>query len=212
MSGSANVLGYIPTKLYLGLCLITCGLYPYIWIWDNAYAFGRISGGRVGAKSLKNLAVLGFLAQLLLPLSLIAWAIWQTTGSTVAAEVFRRALPAFLWMYFLVVFPMRCFNYFSARWALRSAVILWDAEGVMIGRSMTSWLKLFFLGSVYIQYHINRLMGLGMPGFADPSEIESDASLLERLDDYIVTGKPDRVAATWTKDNFESEEEDEYDR
>ena len=80
----------------------------------------------------------------------------------------------------------------------------------MINRSITSWFKLFLLGSIYIQHHINRLMGLGMPGFADVSEIEHDASLMDIIDDYIAIGKPDRVVASWTKDDFEPENDDEF--
>ena len=113
-------------------------------------------------------------------------------------------------VYLLIIFPMRCFNYFCVRWAIRAAVIDWDREGVMVGRSVTSWFKLFLLGSVYLQYHINRLMGLGMPGFADVSEIEPDATLRERINDYVVTGRPDRAVVSWTKDNYVSEYGDDY--
>ena len=206
----ADLLGYIPSKLYLGLCFVTCGLYPYIWLRENARAFEKTSGGRVRELSARRLAFLGMTVQLILPFSIGAWIVWMATGSEVAGEVFRAAFFLFLALYFAVVFPMRCSNYFCARWALRSAVIEWDASGVMINRSIASWLKLFLLGSVYVQYHINRLMGLGMPGFADFSEIEGDATLLERLGDYLMTGKADRVAASWTKDNFEPEDDDEY--
>jgi hypothetical protein len=114
-------------------------------------------------------------------------------------------------LYLSVIFPMRCFNYFRFRWALRSAVIKWDNEGVMVGRAMPSWVGLFLFGSAYIQYHINRLMGLGMPGFADASEIESDATLGELIGGYVITAKTDRVAAPWTKDDFEPEGYDGFD-
>ena len=204
------LLGYIPSKLFLGLCVITCGLYPYIWMWDNAYAFNKLGEHRINEESLKRLAVLGLITQLFVPFSAGAWMVWKATGSALASEVFKTAVFVFLPLYFFIVFPMRCFNYFCVRWALRGAVIEWDSEGVMVNRSITSWLKLFLLGSIYIQYHINRLMGLGMPGFADPSEIESDASLFEIIDDYVKVGNRDRVVVSWTKDDFEPENDDEF--
>ena len=222
---ASALLGYIPSKLFLGLCVITCGLYPYIWMWSNAYAFHMIGshrineesvrrlmrGHRINEESVRRLAVLGFIVQLLLPVSAGAWIVWKATGFAIASEVFRTAAFVFLSLYFAVIFPMRCFNYFCVRWTLRGAVVEWDREGVMVSRSMTSWLKLFLLGSLYIQYHINRLMGLGMPGFADHSEIEYDTSLMEIINGYIaVGGKPDRVVASWTKDDFEPEYDDEF--
>jgi hypothetical protein len=54
-------------------------------------------------------------------------------------------------------------------------------------------------------------MGLGMPGFADTSEIESDSTLGELIGNFVVPVKTDRVAVSWTKDDFEPKEyEDEY--
>jgi len=206
---SSALLGYIPTRLFLGLCLATCGLYPYTWAWGNTYAFNTVGGRRVNENSVKCMAVLGFIVQLLAPVSVSSYIAWRITGLELAYELAQTTGFVFMALYFIVVFPIRCFNYFCLRWALRSAVIDWDREGVMVGRTITSWLKLVLLGSVYIQYHINRLMGLGMPGFADMSEIEPDASLGEIIDDYVVLGKPDRSSASWTKDDFEPESDDE---
>jgi hypothetical protein len=205
------VLGYIPLKIFLGLCVITLGAYPYVWIWSNAYAFNKMGERRVDEASFKRLAVLGFVVQILLPVSAPLYATWYFTGIDVALEIAYAVTFAFVMLYSLVIFPMRCFNYFCFRWALRSAVIKWDLEGVMVGRAMPSWIGLFLFGSAYIQCHINRLMRLGMPGFADESEIESDATIGELIGGYVVTGKTDRVAVPWTKDDFEPEEyEDDY--
>jgi hypothetical protein len=204
------VLGYIPLKIFLGLCVITLGAYPYVWIWGNAYAFNKMGERRVDEASFKRLAVLGFVVQMLVPVSAALYAAWYFTGLDMALEVAHAVVFALVLLYLSVIFPMRCFNYFCFRWALRSAVIKWDFEGVMAGRAMPSWIGLFLFGSAYIQHHINRLMGLGMPGFADASEIESDATLGELIGNYVVTVKTDRVAVPWTKDDFEPEE-DEYD-
>jgi hypothetical protein len=183
-----------------------------VWIWGNAYAFNKIGERRVYEASFKRLAVLGFAVQMLLPVSAALYAVWRFTGLDMALDTAYGVTFALVLLYSSVVFPMRCFNYFCFRWALRSAVIKWDREGVMAGRAMPSWFGLLLFGSAYIQHHINRLMGLGMPGFADVSEIESDATLGEWIGGYVVTVKTDRVAVPWTKDDFEPEEyEDEYD-
>ncbi|MDR1578954.1 MAG: hypothetical protein LBS35_01245 [Synergistaceae bacterium] len=205
----STVLGYIPLKIFLGLCLITLGAYPYVWIWGNAYAFNKMGERRVDEASFKRLAVLGFAVQMLLPVSAALYAAWRFTGLGIAIEIAYATLFALVLLYASVIFPMRCFNFFCFRWALRGAVIKWDQEGVMVGRTMPSWIGLFLFGSAYIQYHINRLMGLGMPGFADVSEIESDATLGELIGRYVVTVKKDRVAVPWTKDDFEPEEDDD---
>jgi hypothetical protein len=203
------LLGYIPTKLFIALCVATCGLYPYMWMWGNTYAFNTVGGRRIDESSVKRFAMLGFMVQMLLPTAAVSRAVWNFTEMEAAHQTFQISLLAFVTLYALVIFPMRCFNYFCVRWALRGAVIAWDSEGVMVGRTITSWVKLFLLGSAYIQYHINRLMGLGMSGFADASEIEPDATLGEILDNYVTVGKSDRAAASWTKDDFEPEYDDD---
>ena len=125
---ASALLGYIPVKLFIGLCFITCGLYPYIWMWDNTYAFNKIGGSRIKEESVKRLAVLGFTVQLLLPVAVGMWIAWKVTGTEVTSEIFQTTAFLFLSLYFVVIFPMRCFNYFCVRWSLRSAVIEWDSE------------------------------------------------------------------------------------
>jgi hypothetical protein len=206
------LLGYIPTRLFVGLCAITFGLYPYMWMWENVYAFNKVGGHRISGNSMKRLAVIGFLLQLSVLTAAASYAACGIAGMDAAREMTAIAASSCAVLYFLFVFPMKCFNYFVIRWAIRDAVIEWDREGVMVGRTMTSWFKLFLFGSAYIQYHINRLMGLGMIGFADASEIEIDASIGEFIDDYVTVGKTDRTSASWTKDDWKSEygDEEEY--
>ncbi|MDR1138108.1 MAG: hypothetical protein LBK91_07275 [Synergistaceae bacterium] len=211
-SRAAALLGYIPTKLFIGLCVITLGLYPYTWLWNNVYAFNKVGGQRIDDNSIKRLAVVGFIVQMSILATAASYIAWRVTGMDIIYKPVIIAASSCAVLYSALVFPMKCFNYFAIRWAIRSAVIEWDREGVMIGRTMTSWLKLFLFGSAYIQCHINRLMGLGMAGFADVSEIELDASIGELIDDYVTVGKTDRASASWTKDDWKSEygEEEEY--
>jgi hypothetical protein len=211
-SRAAALLGYIPTRLFIGLCAITLGLYPYTWMWENVYAFNKVGGDRINGISIKRLAVAGFLIQFSTLAAAASYAACRLTGMDGALKPAAITASSCVILYFLLVFPMKCFNYFVIRWAIRSAVIEWDREGVMVGRTMTSWIKLFLFGSAYIQYHINRLMGLGMAGFADVSEIEPDASIGEFIDDYVTVGKVDRSSASWTKDEWKSEygDEEEY--
>ena len=93
---TSAILGYIPTKLFLGLCVITCGLYPYIWMWGNAYAFNTVGDRRINESSVKRLAVLGFMVQLLLPIAIGARIAWRITGAGLADEASQIAAFVFL--------------------------------------------------------------------------------------------------------------------
>ncbi|MDR1471653.1 MAG: DUF4234 domain-containing protein [Synergistaceae bacterium] len=202
-SREASVLGYIPTRLYAGMSLVTFGLYPYVWMWYNAEAFAKIGEGRIDKRAVRRCAASGFLAQLLIPAAAVYAAWWWFTGRAGVRDVLTALLAAYAVLQVLVVLPLSCSLRFCLRWALRGAVISWDRDGVMIERTAASWLKLFLFGSVYIQYHINRLIGLGMPGFADADEIEPDRSIGEIIDDYIIIGRTDYAAEPWTKDDYD---------
>jgi hypothetical protein len=191
----ARVLGYIPMSLYIALCLATFGLYPYVWVWENVNAFLKVGGERIPDKSLRRFAVLGFAVQTLFPLGILLAIAAFFTGFPGIAVYAHMAFAAFVSLYAVFVLPLRCFHHFGLRWNIRGAVVAWDQEGVMIGRTMTSWAKLFFFGSAYIQHHINRLMGLGMPGFADPAEIGPTVSLTEWIADYVTVKRVDRAVA-----------------
>jgi hypothetical protein len=181
----AALLGYIPIGIFVCVSLISLGLYPYIWAWGNVYAFTKICGDRLREGSLRKFAATGFCVQLLVPIAAGAF-IWGSVADLPWAYDFALKTSVFFVLaHIFVVGPIRCSCFFDLRWNLRSAVVSWDRNSMMIDRTMTSWAKLFFLGSTYIQYHINRLMGLGMPGFADPEEIAPDFSLLEWVKDYI---------------------------
>jgi hypothetical protein len=211
-SHEATVLGYIPTRLYAGMSLVTFGLYPYIWLWGNAKAFVKIGGDRVSGRSVTLFAVIGFLVQLLLPIDAVMYAAWWFIGSAQARDAVIITALAYGALQASIVLPLKCFHYFNLRWVLRSAVISWDQDGVMIERTITSWFKLFLFGSAYIQYHINRLIGLGMPSFAGADEIEPDKSIGEMIDDYIIIGgKPDYTPESWTKDDYDYDWESDYD-
>jgi hypothetical protein len=179
------LLGYIPLRIFLGISVVTLGLYPYIWVWGNVYAFMKVCGPRVRGAVFRRFAVVGFCTQLMIPLAVCSCLWGAATGSEQAYELAARALLFFAVSYFAIIGPMRCSCYFDLRWNLRSAVAMWDRNSVMIDRTMTSWFKLFILGSVYIQFHINRLMGLGMPGFADAEEISAEFSLGEWIREYL---------------------------
>ncbi|MDR3330996.1 MAG: hypothetical protein LBT08_00065 [Synergistaceae bacterium] len=181
----ASMLGYIPLKIFIGISLITFGIYPYIWAWGNVYAFIKVCGGRVREGAIRGFAVIGCCVQLLMPFAVTATLWWLATDEPRAYELAVQASVLYAGAYLFIISPMRCFHYFDLRWNLRIAVSEWDRESMMIDRTMTSWFKLFILGSAYLQFHINRLMGLGMPGFADPEEITGDFSLGEWLRDYL---------------------------
>jgi hypothetical protein len=202
------VLGYTPIELFVALCAVTFGTYPYFWLWSNANAFTRLCGGRLQGKRLKQFAATGFCVQLLLPAALALYALWRFAGTERALESAMRCALAYAVSYAVLIFPQRCYCYFHLRWNLRNAVTQWDRDEMMIDRTMTSWLKLFIFGSAYIQSHTNRLMGLGMPGFADQDEIRPEFSFRKWLREYVVIRKPaiEAVEVEIVKDIGESDD------
>lgn len=182
----AALLGYVPAGLFLGISLITLGLYPYIWMRSNIYALVNTDVSGLDEQKLNRFAVTGFCVQLLFVASAAAclWAAW-ITHAPADYELAYRLFIFFLLLYILAIFPQRCSVHFDLRWSLRRKVAAWDKDSIMISRTASSWLKLFLLGSLYIQHHINRLMGLGMPGFADSDEIEEDEPILKRVRKYV---------------------------
>jgi hypothetical protein len=205
----AALMGYIPMGIFICVSLISMGLYPYIWAWGNVYAFMKVCGERPREAALRRFAVAGFCVQLLVPITAGAL-LWGTaTDSPQAHELAMRTSAIFAAAYIFIVGPIRCSCFFDLRWSLRGAVAAWDLNSIMIDRTMTSWAKLFFLGSVYIQYHINRLMGLGMPGFADPEEITPDFFLTEWVRDYIRAHRRDVHADDGYYDEYEEPESED---
>ncbi|MDR3331687.1 MAG: DUF4234 domain-containing protein [Synergistaceae bacterium] len=189
-SPAPAVIGYIPIEIFISLCIITFGIYPYIWLWSNSRAMVQLCGSRVRRGLLRRFAASGFCAQLMAPLLAAAYIAWRFTGIERIMDIGLKCLVAYALIYALVIFPQRTYCYFALRWSIRNAVAAWDREEIMIARTMTSWLKLFLLGSAYIQLHSNRLIGLGMPGFADQDEILPDFSLGKWMREYVITKKP----------------------
>ena len=180
-----SLLGYIPLSLFVSISVASLGIYPYIWLWGNLHAFEKSGAQGLDKVELAKLSVIGFCAQLLVPLSLLSALLGTASGIGGFQEFAFRAIVVYVVVYLLFVLPLRCFNYFNIRWKIREAVNEWDHAGMMIGRTMQSWVKLFCFGSFYIQYHINRLMGLGMHGFADESDLMVDLPITEFLKEYL---------------------------
>ena len=189
--GAAAALGYIPVTLFLSFSVATLGLYPYAWLWGNLHALERIGASASDDRNLRRFAVYGFCVQTLFPAALILYAAGIWLASDLMLELSFRVAVAYAATYLLLILPLRCGCYFDLRWKIRHRVAEWDSAKIMMDRTMSSWFKLFLLGSLYVQYHINRLMGLGMPGFADPSEITEDFAVVQWVRDYV-KGEEDR--------------------
>ena len=183
--GANAALGYIPVTLFLGFAILTLGLYPYIWLWSNLHAFEKIGVSAGDDRNIRRFAVYGFCVQMLLPLALLLYGAGAFLASGLVLELSFRCSLAYLALYVLVILPLRCGCYFDMRWKIRSRVADWDSAKIMMDRTLPSWFKLFLWGSLYVQHHINRLMGLGMPGFADPSEITDDFAVVQWVKDYV---------------------------
>lgn len=194
-----SLLGYIPLSLFVGISIASLGIYPYLWLWGNLHAFEKSGARGLDKVELVKFSVVGFCTQLLVPVALISYLLGKLTELQMFYEFAFRAGVVYVLAYILLVLPLRCFNYFNIRWKIREAVNEWDHAGMMIGRTMQSWIKLFCFGSFYLQYHINRLMGLGMHGFADESEIMPDFPITDFLKAYL---KRDD-----TEDDFEARDE-----
>lgn len=180
-----NLLGYIPISIFAGLSVFTLGLYPYVWFAGNVPAFISLSLERIEERSLRHYVVMGFFVQSLL-FAAIAMALWGALAdSPLHHEYALRFAFFYLSLSLLVLLPIRSFLYFGLRWNLRRAVAAWDRNHIMVPRTIPSWWKLFLFGSLYLQHHINRMIGLGMPGFADAEDLREPLPFLEWLGGYL---------------------------
>jgi hypothetical protein len=183
------LLGYIPIELFLTLCVATFGFYPYVWLWNNSKALIGLCGRWIYEKRLRGFAAAGFFLQLLMMVSIAFYAASRLIGSSQFFDYAFRCSVVYIILYSFLIFPQRCYYYFELRWNIRRAVGLWDRDAVMIDRTMTSWLKLLLFGSAYIQLHANRLIGLGMPGFAGQDEILPEFSVRRWVKEYVIIKK-----------------------
>lgn len=179
---------YIPISLFLVQCLFSFGLYPYVWLLRRIDSFPDSGEKGLDRAGMEAHCVVGFCVQLLMPCAISAcvWA-WLTPDD-LARKLAAAIVAAYVLSYILLVLPGRCFHHFGIRWRLRRAVAEWDEGGVMIDRTMTSLPRLFLFGSAYMQYHLNRLIGIGMPGFSGYEEIAGDFSVTGAVKDYLRAG------------------------
>ncbi len=181
----AHLLGYIPVSIFVSLSVITLGLYPYVWFAQNVRAFVTLSLEKIEESLLRRYVVMGVFVHLLAFAAIVS-AIWGlSTDSPLHVEYAFRFAFFFVSLSLLVLLPIRSFLYFGLRWNFRRAVAAWDHSHIMIPRTMSSWWKLFLFGSLYIQHHVNRVIGLGMPGFADAEELREPLPFLEWLGGYL---------------------------
>lgn len=169
----------------MGLSFATIGLYPYVWLWEHLGAFGRIGGDAKGDRSIRRFAAVGFFTQSLLVASVFLLIVASMLGSDVTFRMSSALGRAYAVLYLAVVLPLRCSCYFAIRWRIRREVALWDSSGIMADRTLFSWFRLFILGSFYVQYHINRLLGLGMPDIGDTDKAAFDFALTRWVVDYV---------------------------
>ncbi|GHV26736.1 hypothetical protein FACS1894167_00570 [Synergistales bacterium] len=200
----AELMGYIPIELFVSLCILSLGMYPSIWMWVNAPAFAILCGDKVRAGRMKLYAVMSFCVHLILLLS-AAFSLYRIfTGHQDGLKTAAICFAIYSLLYLATVLPMRCYYYFDIRWNIRKVVSAWDNNLIMSGRTMASWLKLFLFGAAYIQYHTNRLMGLGMPGFADYDDIVPDMAVRAFVKDFVLPPKPRRSRAADSRDAYDA--------
>ena len=176
---------YIPMGLFALFSVCSAGLYPYIWLLNRIDGFAAIGATGLDRSGLGRYCVFGICAQLLPLASLVVclWAHFAGVGEWYASAFLM--LAAYGAAIVLVILPMRCFYHFDIRWRLRRAASRWDENGLMIARTAPSLLRLFLFGTAYLQAHVNRLIGLGMPGFTGYDDVGTDATVGDAIKDYV---------------------------
>jgi len=184
-SGGGALLGYIPVSIFTGLSVVTLGLYPYVWFAQHLEAFVSLSLERIDERALRRYVVFGILVQLLVILAAFLAVLGFAFDSPLILEYAFRFAFFYVSLTLLALIPTRSFLYFGLRWNLRRAVAAWDSAQIMLPRTMPSWWKLFLFGALYLQHHINRVIGLGMPGFADAELVREPLPFLDWLGGYL---------------------------
>jgi hypothetical protein len=200
----AELMGYIPVGLFVSLCFLSLGIYPSIWMWVNAPAFAVLCGDKVRAGRMRLYAAMAFCVHLILLQSAAFSLYWVFTGHQGSLKTAWICFAVYALLYLTAALPMRCYYYFDIRWNIRKVVLAWDNNLIMSGRTMASWLKLFLFGAAYIQYHTNRLMGLGMPGFADYDDIVPDMAIREFVKDFALPPKPGQRRGTDSGNTYDA--------
>jgi hypothetical protein len=176
---------YIPAGLFVLLSVASAGIYPYFWLLDRVDTFAAVDAIRLDRTGIDRYCVLGIIAQLL-PIAAAGVFMWaHFTGLRQWYAYASIILAAYAAALVFVILPLRCFYHFDIRWRMRRAVSLWDKNGLMIARTAPSLFCLFLFGNAYIQRHINRLIGLGMPGLTGYDEIGTEVTLGDTIKEYV---------------------------
>lgn len=179
------LLGYVPISVFASLSVITLGLYPYIWFSQNIRAFMELSLERIEEATLRRYVVLGYFVHVLLYIAIALSAVGSFFDAPLAREYAHRFALVYAFISFVLLLPVRSFLYFGLRWNLRRAVAAWDSNIITVPRTAPYLWKLFVFGALYIQFHINRVIGLGMPGFADADDLREAQPFLEWVNGYL---------------------------
>ena len=180
-----RTIDYIPLVLYLLFSVGSVGLYPYHWLLKRIDGFEVAGVTGLDRAGIGRYCALGICAQFLLVASGVIglWG-WFTGIHEWYASAFLM-LAVYGAAFVLVILPMRCFYHFDIRWRLRRATSRWDENGLMIVRTAPSLFLLFLFGTVYIQRHVNRLIGLGMPGFTGYDDLGADTTIGDAVREYV---------------------------
>lgn len=181
---TSRPLDYIPMSIFVPFCFLTIGIYPYLWLLGSARSFAALCGSdRLGRRAAAA-AALGLVVQTAIALSIAAFVTAWCLGSD-SAEAFRAAIFWSFAVHLAICFPMKCMALFELRARLRGAAALWDERGMMVRRTVRSPFALVIFGTAYLQHHINRLIGLGMPGLSDWDGYR-DVSLIGAISGYVI--------------------------
>lgn len=175
----------MPLGIFVPRCAASLGFYPHLWLAARAWSFAELDPVAFDPRAAQRYCAVAAAAHCLLVLAAVPGVVWLIGGYPLAGAAAQAMLALYAALLLLVVLPLRWSCLSAIRWAMRSASAEWDSDCVMMPRTMRSLLATHLLGTIYVQSHINRLVGLGMPGLSGYDDIWSDVSAADIVRDFL---------------------------
>lgn len=178
-------LTYVPVFLFIQYTVFTLGFYPILWLRKCARALDRMSGGAFDARAAMRCCIAKAVSRAALVLCALCIASSIAFGSLALLHAAEFFLISFIAVTVAISAPLSCKCFFDIRWHIRRAAAEWDGSGLMLRNTMPSPVLLFIFGSAYVQYHVDRLIELDMPGFDGYDDVVVDAPAASVLKSFV---------------------------
>ena len=183
----SRLLDFLPLWLFASLSVLTFGIYPYVWFASNLRAFNELSADeKLMHFNVKYFAAAGAAAQLVLAFSAVSFLVSNFAAGVYIPSMLRpgRLFEIYFYGYIFFVLPFRFSAHLWLSWNIREATRSWN-EGAISSITLDSWVKLLLFGSFYIQYHVNRLIGMGMDKLASRMDLRESKSVSDIIIDLV---------------------------